>query len=94
MEETALRSDRVVRISTNNGNHSRARSDSDHEDDELEEKDYDMRCFEFGLGEETVIFNPIVTFLAIAILWGLTIWAMSKYGFLSAHGHLVRCPCL
>jgi hypothetical protein len=41
-------------------------------------REYNMRKVEIPLGEETISFNPVVTLLGIAILWGLTIWAISK----------------
>jgi choline-glycine betaine transporter len=41
-------------------------------------KDYPMRefSFRFPLGQHNVSFNPLTSFVAIAVLWGMSIWCM------------------
>jgi choline-glycine betaine transporter len=41
-------------------------------------KDYPMRefSFQFPLGHYNVSFNPLTSFLGIAVLWGISIWCM------------------
>jgi choline-glycine betaine transporter len=57
------------------------KKDSNHKttettDDDI--KDYPIRefSFRFPLGNQDVSFNPVTSFLAMAVLWGMSIWCM------------------
>jgi hypothetical protein len=62
----------------NSNNHPGDAADGPSDPADLVFKTLPLREFRFKLGAEYVSFNPLTSFLGVAVLWGLSIWCMTN----------------